>query len=353
MSKNATTAMRAVWPVLVPCALVAAVALIGYQGPASLQQTVLLGLVNVIFVVGLYAFVGTTGVFSFGHMSFAAVGAYMGALLTLSPAVKELRLDLPGVLQSAELDSLPAALLAGAAAAVFAALLAVPLMRLSGLTASLATVALLIVVYVVSSNWDAVTQGQSGLGGVPPGPGLGVTLAWALGAIVLVYAFQRSRIGLRLRASREDEIAARGVGVYVVRERIIAFVLSAFVVGIGGALFAGILGTVTPGQFYIGATFMVVAMLVVGGATSLGGAVLGAVTISVASELLQRVERSADVGGGLTQVGIALLLLGVLAWRPAGLMRGREFTLPRRRGGAGGRLTASVPSSGSQESTSG
>lgn len=329
VSAMQTVAQRA-WPVLVPCTLVTVVALIGYQGPPSLQQTVLLGLVNVVFVVGLYSFVGTTGVFSFGHMAFAAAGAYMGAILTFSPGIKELRLDLPGLLESAQFAPVPATMVAGAVAAFIALLIALPLMRLSGLTAALATVALLIVVQAVTNNLEAITGGRSGLGGVSRSTNLLTALGWSLGFIGLAYMFQESRIGLRLRASREDEAAAVGVGIRVTRERIVAFAFSAFIVGVGGALYGGILGTVTPGQFFIGTTFMVVAMLVVGGVTSLGGAVVGALVISVVSELLDRVESSVEGTAGLTQVGIALLLIGVLALRPAGIMAGREFRFPPR-----------------------
>lgn len=331
-------AAAAAWVPAVLGLLVLAVALPAtwFGGPA-LDRTVIQSLINVMLVVGLYSFVGVSGVFSFGHMSFMAVGAYATALLTIPAVVKPFQLpDLPGFIQSAELGLLPAALIGGAMAALFAAILAPALMRLSGLTASLATVALLIIVRNVAQNAESITQGTSGLAGIPTNTTLQTVLIWSLAAIAVVWVFQRSRTGLRLQASREDEIAARSVGIDVMRERTLAFLLSAFIVGVAGGLFAQSIGSVTPEQFYISITFVIIAMLVIGGATSLTGAVVGAVGISVVTEILRRVEDGVDLGvvsvpgrQGVAQVGLALILLLVLMLRPAGITGGRELPLPR------------------------
>jgi branched-chain amino acid transport system permease protein len=142
-------------------------------------------------------------------------------------------------------------------------------------------------------------------------------------------------MGLRLRSSREDEVAARSLGIGVIRERTVAFVLSGFIVGIGGALFVQVIGTATPDQFYLSITFLVIAMLVVGGVNSLAGAVVGAIALSVALETLRRIEEGANLGfvhlpgrPGLSAVGLALTLLIILAVRPEGLTRGRELPVP-------------------------
>jgi branched-chain amino acid transport system permease protein len=319
-------------PVAAPCALVLGLSLLVATGPPALDRTLILTLVQLVIVVGLYAFIGLSGVFSFGHMSFMAVGAYAAGLLTIPAVMKALTLpELPAFLAGAELAAVPATLVAAAVAAVFAAALAVPLTRLSGLQAGLATVAVLVIVRVVASNWDAVTGGTAGLAGIPTTTTLTVALVWALVAIVVVGLFQESRVGLRLRASRENDVAARSLGIGVRRERAVALALSAAVVGVGGALFAGQQGTVTPDQFYISITFLTIAMLVVGGSGSLAGAVVGPLFVGVALELLRRAESGFE-RPGLTEVGLGLLLLVTLALRPAGLMGGREMTL---RGGRG------------------
>jgi branched-chain amino acid transport system permease protein len=341
MPSKPNTIVRAIWPVASLCVLVIVAAILGSLGPASLDQTVMTNVVTLVLVVGVYAFVGTSGVVSLGHMSFMAIGGYTAGILTIPAAVKPFQLaGLPDFLLKAEMGAVPATLIAGVVAAVAALVISPALMRMSGLTAGLATVSLLLIVRVVAQSADNVTGGSAGLSGIPVNATLGMVVAWAIVAIILVAVFQASAIGLRLRSSREDEVAARSLGIGVIRERTIAFVLSAFLVGVGGALFVQVIGTATPDQFYLSITFLVIAMLVVGGVNSLAGAVLGTIVLSVALELLRRVEEGASLGfvdipgrPGLSAVGLALMLLVMLALRPEGLTRGRELRLPRILGG--------------------
>ena len=160
-------------------------------------------------------------------------------------------------------------------------LVGLPLMRLSGVSASIATFAVLVVVYIVLGNWTAVTGGQNSLMGLPAYVDLWTALGWALAAIVIAFAYQETRSALQLRASREDEAAAQATGVNVVRHRLIAFVISAFLSGIAGVLLAHFLGIVRVENFYLDLTFLIVAMLIIGGRGSLTGAVAGAVVIAV------------------------------------------------------------------------
>jgi branched-chain amino acid transport system permease protein len=153
-----------------------------------------------------------------------------------------------------------------------------------------------------------------------------------VGAIVVAHALQRSRWGARLRASREDDVAARSLGVGVHLERRLAFVLSAAIVGVAGGLYVQLLGSITPTTLYLDTTFLLVVMLTVGGQTSLSGAVVGSVCIAVVRELLRRLEGGAHVGpvfvdgpAGMSEIGLALVLLLILIQRPAGLTGGREI----------------------------
>jgi branched-chain amino acid transport system permease protein len=146
-------------------------------------------------------------------------------------------------------------------------------------------------------------------------------------------------MGLRLRAAREDEYAARSVGIRVFPERYVAFVLSAFLVGAAGFLYAQFLTSFTADEFFVQLTFLTIAMLVVGGINSLSGAVIGTVVVSVIAELLRRVEQGVDLGvvsipdrPGIESVGLALLMLVILIFRPQGITGGREITLGRPRG---------------------
>jgi branched-chain amino acid transport system permease protein len=261
-----------------------------------------------------------------------AIGAYVGAILVMPPETKQFVLpDLPGFLADVELGAVPATLVAGAVAAAVALILAVPLVRLSGLTAGLATFAVLVIVNVVARNWQQLTHGTAGISGIPTSTTVWVALAWAVGLMTVAWAFQRSRFGLRLRASREDVSAAHAIGVRVARERGIAFVLSAFFVGAGGALYGMFIGSFTPDAFFLNITFLITTMLIIGGMTSLAGAVIGTIAISTLAELLRRIEDGMDFGlfrlsahPGLRDVGLALLMLVILILRPAGLTGGRE-----------------------------
>jgi branched-chain amino acid transport system permease protein len=318
--------------------LTCSVALVTFAlGPGSLDRVVVGMVINVTVVVGLYTFVGISGVFSFGHAAFMAIGAYSSAILVIPPETKRFVLpDLPTFLADLHLEPFPATVVAGALAAAFALVLSLPLARLSGLTAGLATFAVLSIVNIVARNWQQVTHGTSGVSGIPTTTTIWGALGWALAAMTAAWVFQRSRIGLRLRASRESEAAARSIGVAVARERTIAFVLSAFFVGVAGALLGMFIGSFNPDAFFLNITFLMMVMLVIGGTASLAGAVVGTIAISAASELLRRVEGGFDLvvvqwsgEPGLREVGLALAMLAILIFRPGGITGGREVAWPR------------------------
>lgn len=306
-------------------------------GSPSVERTAVFGLIILVAVVGLYVFMGTSGVISFGHVSFMAIGAYATTILTMSPVQKEVQLEgLPTFLQNMEISVVIATLIGGVLAAIFGLILAAPLMRLSGLAAGLATFSVLIIVREVIRNSGEVTRGAQGISGVPTDiinmPG--VALLCAAGAIIIASFYQSSSSGLRLRASREDEVASRAIGVRVMRERTIAFVISAFITGIAGGLYAQYLGTFGPDAFYLSLTFLVIAMLVIGGMMSLSGAVLGTLVVTILSEVLRKTEESGiSLGGlidtgalrGLRDIGIAIVTLVILMMRPDGLTNGFEF----------------------------
>jgi len=137
---------------------------------------------------------------------------------------------------------------------------------------------------------------------------------------------------LLLRASREDEAAAEAVGIPIVRHRLIAFVISGFLSGIAGVLLAHFLGTVRVETFYLDLTFLIVAMLVIGGMRSLSGAVAGALVIAALTEFLRQAEIGVTVGktvvaapAGLGDAILALLMLAILLFRPQGIAGGREI----------------------------
>ena len=348
MTAHLMRIVRTLWPLaalLVPIALVSSL-IAGVSD--ELESSVITALINLIIVIGLYVFIGNSGVLSFGHISFMAVGAYTVALLTISEVGKGLLLpDLPAFLASAELATLPALLIGGAVAGVLAYLVAVPLMRLSGIAASIATLSLLVIAQVVLQNWDAVTGGSGTLTGIPPDTTLTSALLWACAAGAAAYAFQRSRRGLKLRAARDDEHAARSVGIRIGRERRVAFTLSAVIIAIGGGLYGHFVGSLSPSALYLQLTFLTLAMLVVGGVGSLAGAVVGTAAVSFITEFLARMEEGGigpidiPLRPGIRELVIAALTMLILALRPTGITGSREVPWPgRRRARAGARGSA-------------
>ncbi len=327
-----------IWPALSLGVLVAASSLFGLVG-ASVNRTVGTMMINLLIVVGLYSFVGLSGIFSFGHIGFAAIGAYGFAFTAMPVETKERLLpNLPGWLTDVHLPTVAALLVAGTTAALVGLVLAVPLMRMNGLSAALGTLIMLIVINQVARNWRDVTNGTAGVPAVPVSTTTISAMAWAFVVIGVVFAFQQSRYGVRLRATREDEVAARALAINVPLERGRAFVLSAFICGVAGGLSASLLGAFGPANFYLELTFFTLVMLVIGGIGSLAGAVIGTVVVSLVSELLRRFEKGFELGPlsmsarpGLRELALAGILLLILILRPAGLMAGREVTWPFRR----------------------
>ena len=179
---------------------------------------------------------------------------------------------------------------------------------------------------------SSITRGTSTQIGVPQTTELWSTMLWVIAAIVVAFAFKQSRNGLRLRASRENERAARSVGVNVARERYIAFALSGFVCGIAGALYGHYFITFSYLDFYFDLTFLTIAMLVVGGMGSVFGAVTGTFFLTVIFVSFQRLEvngiGATTAPSGTADLVMAIALLVALVVRPRGLTAGREIPWP-------------------------
>jgi branched-chain amino acid transport system permease protein len=327
---------------LAPLALIAGAAGVGELGTPAFAATMTLILTNVVIVVGLQVFIGESGIYSFGQIAFSALGAYAVAILTLSPVTRvALQLHLPRLLTSVQLSSFPATVLVAVIVGLLAAVIAWPLMRSSLLAIPISTLALLIVIHELLSGADSLTRGTSGLVGVPFTTTLWSAAAWAAVATAIGFGFKYSRWGYQLRASRESELAARGLGVSVTRVRVLGFALSAVLVAIGGSLIAEQSAVITPDAFYLTLTLTSLTMLIVGGMGSVAGAVIGTLVVSGVNEILRGVENGSNLLGliqigetpGLALIGVSALLLAALIAMPQGLTGGLEAgELARRLG---------------------
>lgn len=310
--------------------LVAMAALAVSSGPFN--QTVIEIFIRVVLVVGLYVFIGNSGVISFGHIGFACLGAYMTAWLTALPAIKKKYTGLPDFVINAKLHYGLGLVAATVFAAICAYVVGKVLMRLSGIAASIATFAVLAFIIQVYSNWNSVTGAQMSYVGIPIVRTIWPYFACAVLTVIAAYVHSISRSGLALRAARDEATAASASGVNIPRERLIAFTLSGAMMGLGGAMFAHSVGVVTPDTFYLALTFTTLSMLVVGGMNSLSGAVLGVVVLSIIIQVLRWLEKGIDLGGatlsiplGLQEIALGAIMIVILMYRPTGLTRNQEW----------------------------
>ena len=319
-----------------PALLVVAAALLGTTVSRATETYFLNALVAVVIVVGLYTFIGTSGVLSFGHVSFVAVGAWTAGVLSVPEAEKPAIMpNLAGFLQDTTLGNVWSLVLAAAVGGAFALVAGLPLMRLSGLAAGIATFAVLEITHNILRYQEKIGPGLNTFSSVPETTDLRQAAVGALLAIVAAFAYQRSRFGRLLRSTREDVAAARAVGVSVYRQRLIAFTLSGALAGFAGGLYVHLLPLNTE-TLYLDLTFITLAMLVIGGATSLWGAVVGALAVSAVDSFLAEAEngvgigsRTLDLPAGSRIIVVGTLMALVLILRPSGLTGGRELSLPR------------------------
>ncbi len=300
--------------------------------------------VNLVLVLGLQMFMGNSGILAWTYVGFVGIGAFAASILSTDPSLKSMGVpNMYPFLVRLQLPVIPALIVGGLVAAAVAAVIAWPLMRLSNAVGVIVLFATLIVIHVVMNQWDNVTNGPRTFFGVQQYTTLWVALAAAVLAILGAHFFRESALGLRLRASRDDRFAAAAIGVSVVKTRYLSFVLSAFVGGVGGGVWAHFITSFSPKSFYISEAFLLLTMLVIGGQGSISGAVLGTTMVTLLREGLRQVETSLGSSGlvgdvfGLTEVALAILLVAILIWRPDGIVGGQEWKWPlwKRRATAG------------------
>ena len=295
-------------------------------------------LISVATVVAIYTFVGNSGVLSFGHISFFAVGVWAAGVLSVPESEKPATMPyLFHFLATTTVGNVPSLVIAAAVGGVFALLVGLPLMRLSGLAAGIATFAVLGITNNLLRYYEKIGPGLNTFSSVPETTGLLQATVGAVIVIVAAFAYQKSRFGRQLRAGREDPAAARAVGISIYRQRLAAFAISGFMAGFAGGLYIHFI-PINVDSVYLDLTFITLAMLVIGGVGSLWGAVVGALFVSVLDSVLAEAEN------GLTFLGQSDQPPGRIAHRrrerghgararpAAERTHGREGVLPRLAG---------------------
>lgn len=326
--------VRTFWPLFIlSFALLIIVAVVDFTGDIILAQTLVEGLVRIVIVAALYMFIGNSGIISFGHIGFMMIGAYATAWQTCCPGFSR-EMFMPGLpvyLLNNTHHFILAILLGGLLAAVAALITGFAIMRLSGIAASIGTFALMMVFYSVYLRWSTWTSGASSVVGLPTTTTPWVGYVYAIITLAAAFFYSRSKWGLALRASRDDEVAARASGVNVFGQRLIAFVVSAFFCGMAGGLFGHFLGMLTVDSFYLSMTFITLSMLVLGGMQSLSGAVVGVVVLSFVIDVLRRLESGVgnfSIPTSSAEVFVGITIVLILIFRQSGITGNQEIYWP-------------------------
>ncbi len=277
--------------------------------------------VNIMLTVSLNLVNGYMGEFSVGHAGFMAVGAYVSAVLTMWLFVEEPVFGGPALSSDLGLPyGFLIALVAGGVAAGLAALIvAVPTFRTRGDYLAIVTLAFNFIVIGVINNIPAV-GGPRGLNGVPLWTDLRWVFVMVVLSILVIYSLVNSTFGKGIIAIREDEIAAELMGVNTRRVKLVAFIVSSFIAGVAGGLFAHVLAYVNPATFGILKSTEVLVMVYLGGMGSISGSVIAAVLFTILIEGLRPLAV-------LKWVAIPLVLIFLMLHRPQGLFGFREIKL--------------------------
>lgn len=354
MSLFLRTSVNAALPILV-LVLFGAIVLL-FAEPFQVRITYAF-FMNLTIAVGLQVFMGNSGVVSFGHVSFMGIGAYAVALLTIPLSLKKTLIpDAPFGLAEIHLDVVPAIVAALLVTMLIAWAFGLVLKRLGGAAAEILTLALLVVCYVVFNAWVDLTRGPRSLYGIPVTSSLPWAIAASTIAIFVAKMFRDSEGGLQLRASSDNLLAARAMGVPVEKLRHRAWVISAGLVGMGGVLHATYLGTIGPNSYYFTQTFLIMAMVILGGMRSVSGTIVGTALISAGSELARILENGPTILGqklptmfGLSGFFLGAVIVLCMTLRRDGILGDDEFEdilrNRRARKAQGAALAADSPAS--------
>ncbi|MDD2542493.1 MAG: branched-chain amino acid ABC transporter permease [Desulfuromonadaceae bacterium] len=278
--------------------------LLGNLNPYYLQILVNIG-IGIILALGLNVITGLTGQLSLGHAAFMSIGAFTSAVLTT-------RFNMPFSMNL---------ILTGFITASVAAIIGLPILRLTGDYLAICTLGFAEIVKVVFLNLD-ITNGALGLS--VPAPSTTIPLpviVWTIVVltIICVSFIHSSRFGRALMAIRGDEIAAEAMGINVTLYKVQSFALGSFIAGVGGGLYAHFMGYINPSDFGFLKSVDILSMVVLGGLGSITGSVVGASILSAAPEFLRFMAsyRMLVYGG---------LLVSMMIFRPNGLMGGISFT---------------------------
>ncbi len=289
-----------------------------------------------ILALSLNIIYGFTGMFSLGQAGFMAIGAYTSALCVLSPEAKDMMWLLDPIAYPFDVMQTPfwiSVLAGGFISALFALIIALPVLRLGDDYLGIATLGFAEIIRVLILNFTSITNGALGIKGIPRHTDLYTSFIWFFIVLFLIIRLLKSNYGNIFKGIRDNEIAAKVMGVNIFQYKVLSFCLGAFFAGVGGALLGNLLTTIDPKMFNFQLTFNILMIVVAGGLGSITGSIIGAVIVTVLLEWLRIVEEPMnlilfEVPGipGMRMVVFSLILLGIILYRREGIMGMREIT---------------------------
>ena len=262
--------------------------------------------IYLIATLGVSILVGFTGLFSLGHAGFMAIGAYGTAL-----SIKLLHMPF-----------FPACLMGILAAMLAGGLIGRATLRLKGDYFVIATLAIGECTKLLIENIPSITGGSRGLTDIPKKTSLLLVWVILLAVIVILSNFLHSKPGRNCIAVREEELAAKSIGIDVIRYKMLAFLISCALCGLAGGLLAGYMGYLYPTMFTMAKSNELTMTVILGGTGSLTGTILAGLVLIPLPEYL-RIESAEE----WRMVLYGVLVVAVIVFKPSGLMGSKEFTV--------------------------
>lgn len=236
----------------------------------------------IILALSLNLVTGFAGQLSLGHVAFYGIGAYTSALLMLN----------------FDLNFWFATIASALCAALFGFLLGLPTLRLRGDYLAIVTLGFAEIIRLVLINWDTLTRGPMGLPGIPSPELFGyvfssresfyyLIMLFAIFTIIFMNRLTNSGVGMAMQTVKEDEIAAESIGIYPIKYKLMAFVISAGFAGIAGSFYASYISFISPDTFVYNDSCTILGMVVLGGLGSVPGSIVGATVLTLIPELLR------------------------------------------------------------------
>jgi len=285
-------------------------------------------LLHILILIGIYVMlsvaldliVGYAGLLSIAHAAFYGIGAYAAALLALN-------------VHSPFLANLACAIILSG---ILGALVGIPSLRIRDDYFVIATFAFQVITFSVLNNWVSLTSGPMGLPGIPQPVIFGWTVSSHPEFLLLIgvfcaivfwtkYKIVRAPFGRVLKSIREDEVFASSAAKSVAKHKVLVFIIGAGMASVAGVMYAHYITFIDPTSFTVMESIFIISIVIIGGAGSLWGPVVGAIVLVTLPEALRFVGMPSSVAANVRQILYGGALVACMMWRPQGIMGEYDF----------------------------